>query len=182
MSSNKSEDFNKQVQDMVDNINQSATELSESNNCLLELINWETSVLSIFNESQKVEYFRLTKFLLATKYQYQQILSMKSETFFSKIFDEITYWFVDSKRLSILQVERDFQSCNISLITMYKFVQHDKKLEKLEDSESTSKQVLEEARNKSHIFNFYIKKCVVETITNYEERFRAPMNIYNFIS
>lgn len=182
MSSNDSDEFNNQIQDMIDNINKSATELTQIEQCLEECLIWQDKILSLLNDAQKVEYFRLTKFLTATKYQYQQILSMKSETFFSKIFDEITYWFVDSKRLSILQVERDFQSCNISLITMYNFVQHDKKLEKLEDSELTSKQVLEEARNKSHIFNFYIKKCVVETITNYEERFRAPMNIYNFIS
>jgi hypothetical protein len=182
MSSNYSEDFNKQVQDMVDNINKSANEISESETCLEEYINWENKVLSIFNESQKVEYFKLINLMYATKYQYQQILSMKSENFLSKFFDEMTDWFSDSKRIAILQIEKEFYSCNIPLINMYNYVQHDKKLDKLENSDSTNKVVLNEQRNKSHIFKFYIKKCVVEMITNYDEKFRAPKSIYNFIS
>jgi hypothetical protein len=65
---------------------------------------------------------------------------------------------------------------------MYNYVQHDKKLDKLENSDLTNKLMLNEQRNKSHIFKFYIKKCVVEMITNYDEKFRAPKSIYNFIS
>lgn len=182
MSSNKSEDFNKQVQDMVDNINQSATELSDIERCLSECLSWENNLLNLLNDSQKVEYLRLVNFLYSTRFQYEQILSMKSESLFSKIFDEITDWFSNSKRLAILQVERDFSSCNINLITMYRYIQHDKKLSKLEESDSSNKTVLEDARNKSHIFKFYIKKSVVETITNYDEKFRGPLSIYNIIS
>lgn len=150
----------------------------ELSNCIDECYKWIDDVVSKFNDSQKVEYFRLISFVNATRYQYSSVLSLKSETFLSKIFDEITDWFSDTRRLTILQIERDFQSSNISLMSMYKFINHENQLMKLEDSNNVDKEKLTKLRFKTHKFHIEIRKNIIDLITNYSVEERLPSCYY----
>lgn len=150
----------------------------ELQNCVEECYKWIDDVVSKFNDSQKVEYFRLISFVNATRYQYSAVLSLKSETFLSKIFDEITDWFSDTRRLSILQIERDFQSANIPLISMYKFINHENQLSKLEDTNNVDKEKLTKLRFKTHKFHIEIRKNIIDLITNYSVEHRLPSCYY----
>jgi hypothetical protein len=150
----------------------------ELSNCIEECHKWVDDVVSKFNDSQKVEYFRLISFVNATRYQYRTVLSFKSETILSKIFDEITDWFSDTRRLSILQIERDFESSNIHLIDMYKFIRHENQLEKLEDSNSVDKEQLLHQRLKSHMYHIKIRSNIIDLISNYTIEDRLPSSFY----
>ena len=150
----------------------------ELRNCIEECHKWIDDVVTKFNDSQKVEFFRLISFVNATRYQYTQFLSLKSETILSKIFDEITDWFSDTRRLTILQIERDFVSSNISLMSMYKFINHENKLMKLEDSNNTDKEQLVNLRLKSHMYHIEIRKNIIDLITNYKVEDRLPSSFY----
>ena len=151
----------------------------ELRNCIEECHKWIDDVISKFNDSQKVEYFRLISFVNATRYQYRTVLSLKSETIFSKIFDEMTDWFSDTRRLTILQIERDFQSSNISLMSMYKFIRHENQLEKLEDSNNTDKEKLLNLRFKTHMYHIEIRKNIIDLITNYTVENSLPSSFYS---
>lgn len=150
----------------------------ELSNCIDECYKWIDDVVSKFNDSQKVEYFRLISFVNATRYQYSAVLSLKSETILSKIFDEITDWFSDARRLSILQIERDFESANIHLLSMYKFINHEKQLSKLDDSNDVDKEKLIKLRLKTHKFHIEIRKNIIDLITNYSVEDRLPSCYY----
>jgi hypothetical protein len=150
----------------------------ELSNCVEECYEWINDVISKFNDSQKVEYFRLISFVNATRYQYSSVLSLKSETILSKIFDEMTDWFSDTRRLSILQIERDFESANIHLMDMYKFIKHENQLEKLDDSNNTDKEKITKLRLKTHIFHIEIRKNIIDLITNYGVEDRLPSSYY----
>ena len=150
----------------------------ELSNCIEECHKWIDDVVSKFNDSQKVEYFRLISFVNATRYQYSSVLSLKSETILSKIFDEITDWFSDTRRLTILQIERDFESSNIHLMSMYKFINHENQLMKLEDSNNVDKEKLINLRLKSHMFHIEIRKNIIDLITNYTVNDRFPNSFY----
>ena len=150
----------------------------ELENCIEECHKWMDDVLSKFNDSQKVEYFRLISFVNATRYQYRTVLSLKSETILSKIFDEITDWFSDTRRLTILQIERDFESSNIHLMSMYKFITHENQLEKLEDSNNTDEEKITKLRFKTHMYHIEIRKSIIDLITNYSIEDRLPNRFY----
>jgi hypothetical protein len=150
----------------------------ELSNCIEQCHKWIDDVVSEFNDSQKVEYFRLISFVNATRYQYRTVLSLKNETILSKIFDEITDWFSDTRRLTILQIERDFESSNIHLMSMYKFITHENQLEKLEDSNNTDKEQLVNLRLKSHMYHIEIRKNIIDLITNYKVEDRLPSSFY----
>ena len=150
----------------------------ELSNCIEECHKWIDDVVSKFNDSQKVEYFRLISFVNATRYQYSAVLSLKSETILSKIFDEITDWFSDTRRLSILQIERDFESANIHLLSMYKFINHENQLSKLDDSNDVDKEKLTKLRLKTHKFHIEIRKNIIDLITNYSVEDRLPSCYY----
>jgi hypothetical protein len=150
----------------------------ELNKCVEECYEWINDVVSKFNDSQKVEYFRLISFVNATRYQYSSVLSLKSETILSKIFDEMTDWFSDTRRLSILQIQRDFESANIHLLDMYKFIKHENQLDKLDDSSDADKEKLTKLRLKTHIFHIEIRKNIIDLITNYGVEDRLPSSYY----
>jgi hypothetical protein len=150
----------------------------ELSDCIEECHKWIDDVVSKFNDSQKVEYFRLISFVNATRYQYSAVLSLKSETILSKIFDEMTDWFSDTRRLTILQIQRDFESANIHLMDMYKFIRHEDKLEKLDDSNSVDKETLLNLRLKSHMYHIEIRKNIIDLITNYSIKDRLPSKFY----
>ncbi|MBT8593577.1 hypothetical protein G6685_07485 [Polynucleobacter paneuropaeus] len=146
----------------------------ELSNCIDECYKWIDDVVSKFNDSQKVEYFRLISFVNATRYQYSSVLSLKSETFFSKIFDEMTDWFSDTRRLTILQIQRDFESTNNHLVDMYRFINHENQLSKLEDTNNVDKEKLTKLRFKTHQFHIEIRKNIIDLITNYSVEDRLP--------
>ena len=150
----------------------------ELSNCIEECHKWVDDVVSKFNDSQKVEYFRLISFVNATRYQYRTVLSLKSETILSKIFDEMTDWFSDTRRLNILQIERDFESANIHLRDMYKFIRHEDKLEKLDDSNNTDQEKVITLRLKTHLFHIKIRSNIIDLITNYSIEDRLPSSFY----
>ena len=150
----------------------------ELRNCIEECHKWIDDVVTKFNDSQKVEFFRLISFVNATRYQYTQVLSLKSETILSKIFDEITDWFSDTRRLTILQIQRDFESANIHLMDMYKFIRHEDKLEKLDDSNNTDQEKVVTLRLKTHLFHIKIRSKIIDLITNYSLEHRLPSSFY----
>ena len=150
----------------------------ELSNCVDECYKWLDDVVSKFNDSQKVEYFRLISFVNATRYQYSAVLSLKSETILSKIFDEMTDWFSDTRRLTILQIQRDFESANIHLMDMYKFIRHEDKLEKLDDSNNTDREKVITLRLKTHLFHIKIRSNIIDLITNYSIEDRLPSSFY----
>jgi len=150
----------------------------ELSNCVDECYKWLDDVVSKFNDSQKVEYFRLISFVNATRYQYSAVLSLKSETILSKIFDEMTDWFSDSRRLTILQIQRDFESANIHLMDMYKFIRHEDKLEKLDDSNNTDQEKVVTLRLKTHLFHIKIRSKIIDLITNYSLKHSLPSSFY----
>jgi len=150
----------------------------ELSNCIEECHKWIDDVVSKLNDSQKVEYFRLISFVNATRYQYSAVLSLKSETILSKIFDEITDWFSDTRRLTILQIQRDFESSNIHLMSMYKFITHENQLEKLEDSNNTDEEKITKLRFKTHMYHIEIRKSIIDLITNYSIEDRLPNRFY----
>lgn len=150
----------------------------ELSNCVEECYKWIDDVVSKFNDSQKVEYFRLISFVNATRYQYSAVLSLKSETVLSKIFNEITDWFSDARRLSILQIQRDFESANIHLMSMYKFINHENQLSKLEESNNADKEKLIQLRLKTQIFHIEIRKNIIDLVANYSVKGRLPSSYY----
>ena len=150
----------------------------ELSNCVEECYKWLDDVISKLNDSQKVEYFRLISFVNATRYQYSSVLSMKSESILSKFFDEITNWFSDTQRLTILQIQRDFESSNIHLMDMYKFIRHEDKLEKLDDSNNTDQEKVVSLRLKTHLYHIEIRKNIIDLITNYSIKDRLPSKFY----
>jgi hypothetical protein len=150
----------------------------ELGNCVEECYKWLDDVVSKFNDSQKVEYFRLISFVNATRYQYSSVLSLKSETFFSKIFDEMTDWFSDTRRLTILQIERDFESANNHLVDMYRFIKHENQLEKLDDNSDANKEKVTTQVLKTHLFHIKIRANIIDLITNYSVKERLPTSYY----
>ena len=151
---------------------------NELSNCVEECYKWIDDVVSKLNDSQKVEYFRLISFVNSTRYQYSSVLSMKSESILSKFFDEITNWFSNTQRLTILQIQRDFESSNIHLMDMYKFIRHEDKLDKIDFSNDTDQEKVLELRLKTHLFHIKIRSNIIDLITNYSIEEKLPRSFY----
>ena len=156
--------------------------MNEIEKILNECLEWEKLNISYFNEFQKVEYYRLVQFIKATKYQYQQVIAEKRETLFSNKFIDLSNLFSDAQRIAIIQIERDFNSANISISTVFKYLKHLRLIEKIEGSEMLDKEKLTDLRTKSHLFDFHIKNSVMELITNYDLKHKLPMSVYSQIS
>ena len=155
--------------------------MKELNQCLEDCIKWNDNEILKLNDSQQVEYYRLVSFVMSTKYQYEQILKIKTGGFLSQILDELTNWFFTTRRFFILQVERDLYSSNVQISTISKLIKIEKSIEEFDDSSSSQhKEKLDELRVKSHLYKFKIKNCILEQITNHENE-QIPISVYSFI-
>lgn len=155
--------------------------IAEIEKCVEDCIKWGEEAVSKLNAAQQVEYHRLFAFVNATKYQYQQILSMRTEGFISQILDELTTWFSTNRRLAVLQIERDFYSANVPISLMSKYRLNESSLERFEETDLAENQnKISELRLKSHLYSFKIKYCILQQITNYEVE-GLPREIYQII-
>ena len=155
--------------------------IAEIEKCVEDSIKWRDEAISKLNSAQQVEYYRLFSFVNATKYQYEQVISMRTEGFISQIIDELTNWFSTNRRFTILQIERDLHSANVplSLISKYRF--NESSLERLEKTDlSENRETISELRLKSHLYSFKISYCILKQITNYEVD-GFPSEIYQII-
>ena len=157
-------------------------DITDLEKCLEDCIEWEELIKSKMNDAQLVEYYRLVSFVKATKYQYDQIIKMRNEGFLAQLFDEFTNWFFASRRIAIIQMERDFNSANISIQTISKFRTLERAIERFEESDLAENQdKLVELRLKSHLNHFSIKSSIIDQITNYQSAPKLPRAIYNFL-
>jgi len=155
--------------------------MKELEQCVDDCIKWNDNEISKLNDSQQVEYYRLVSFVMSTKYQYEQILKVKTGGFLSQMFDELTNWFFTTRTLFILQIERDFYSSNVPIQTIRKLRTNELSIERFEETDLTENQdKLSELRLKSHLYKFKIKNCILEQITNFKNE-QIPISIYNFI-
>lgn len=155
--------------------------MKELKQCVEDCIKWNDNEISKLNDSQQVEYYRLVSFVMSTKYQYEQILKVKTGGFLSQMFDELTNWFFTTRTLFILQIERDFYSSNVPIQTIRKLRTNELSIERFEETDLTENQdKLSELRLKSHLYKFKIKNCILEQITNFKNE-QIPISIYNFI-
>ena len=155
--------------------------IDELKQCVEDCIKWNDNEISKLNDSQQVEYYRLVSFVMSTKYQYEQILKVKTGGFLSQMFDELTNWFFTTRTLFILQIERDFYSSNVPIQTIRKLRTNELSIERFEETDLTENQEkLSELRLKSHLYKFKIKNCILEQITNFKNE-QIPISIYNFI-
>lgn len=153
----------------------------ELKQCVEDCIKWNDNEISKLNDSQQVEYYRLVSFVMSTKYQYEQILKVKTGGFLSQMFNELTNWFFTTRSFFILQIERDLYSSNVPIQTIFKFRTNDLSIERLEETDLIENQdKLSELRLKSHLYKFKIKNCILEQITNFKNE-QIPISIYNFI-
>jgi hypothetical protein len=156
--------------------------LSDLENCLEECIQWEELAKSKLNDAQLVEYIRLVSFVKATKYQHDQIVRMRNEGFFSQLLEEFTNSLFTSRRIAILQIERDLYSANVSIQTISKYSSMERSIERLEETDlAVDKEKILELRLKIHLQLFSIKNSIIEQITNYQVEPKLPRSIYNFL-
>ena len=151
--------------------------------CLNECISWHEDSFNQLNESQKTEFIRLKNFVLTTKSFYEQVLDFdKDESTFSKFIDNFFgYIFSRTQRLTILQIQRDFLTADVTLMFMYKFIQFEKKWMKLEDSDDKNSELLIEYRLTSPLYKFYIDEKIFKLLTNQKSNF-LPRTFYSLFN
>lgn len=157
--------------------------LTDLEKCLEECIQWEDLVKSKLNDAQLVEYLRLVSFVKATKYQHNQIVRMRNEGFFSQILEEFTNSLFTSRRIAILQIERDLYTANVSIQTISKYSSMERCIERFEETDlAEDEEKILELRLKVHLQLFSIKSSIIDQITNYQGEPKLPRSIYNFLS
>jgi hypothetical protein len=157
--------------------------LTDIEKCLEECIQWEELVKSKLNDAQLVEYIRLVSFVKATKYQYDQIMKMRNEGFFSQLLEEFTNSLFTSRRIAILQIERDLYSANVSIQTISKYNSLERTLERFEEADlAENKEKILELRLKAHLQLFSIKGSIIDQITSYKGEPKLPRSIYSNLS
>ena len=150
--------------------------------CVNECLSWHEECFNQLNESQKTEFIRLKNFVFSTKSFYEQVLDFdKEESVLSKFFDNLFgHLFSKSQRLTILQIQRDFLTADVSLTFMYKFIQFEKKWMKLEDSDDKNSELLTEYRLTSHLYKFYIEEKIFKLLTNEKSNY-LPRKFHNLL-
>ena len=151
--------------------------------CINECILWHEDSYNQLNESQKTEFIRLKNFVYSTKLFYEQVLDFdKEESALSKFFDNLFgYLFSKVQRLTILQIQRDFLTADVTLMFMYKFIQFEKKWMKLEDSDDKNSKLLTEYRLTNHLYKFYIDEKIFKLLTNQKSNF-LPRTFYSLFN
>ena len=157
--------------------------LSDLENCLEECIQWEELAKSKLNDAQLVEYIRLVSFVKATKYQHDQIVRMRNEGFFAQLLEEFTNSLFTSRRIAILQIERDLYSANVSIQTISKYSSFERTLQRFEEEDlAENKEKILELRLKIHLQLFSIKGRIIDQITSYKCEPKLPRSIYSNLS
>lgn len=126
--------------------------------CLEECSAWLENNLSTLNDAQRVEFDRLVSFVKATIYQYQQILSLKPERVFSKIFEEQA----QEQNLFLHQVERDLSAASIPVQFAYSYIKFQKKVSKSYETDNPDK----ELQLTSILLDYYIRDRILFQITH----------------
>jgi hypothetical protein len=158
-------------------------DLTDLEKCLEECIQWEELIKSKLNDAQLVEYIRLVSFVKATKYQHDQIVKMRNEGFFSQLLEEFTNSLFTSRRIAILQIERDLYSANVSIQTISKYSSLERTLQRFEEEDlAENKEKILELRLKAHLQLFRIKGSIIDQITSYKGEPKLPRSIYSILS
>jgi hypothetical protein len=126
--------------------------------CISECRNWLDNNLSKLNDAERVEFYRLVSFVKATIYQYEQILSLKTEGVFSKIIDVQA----QGQQLAIIQLERDLSSANIPIQFAYRYIRFQKKANKSYESDKPEREI----QLTSILFDYCIRDRILFQITN----------------